>query len=64
METLTHETLINSSFEPCPAFAAIAGDGPVCACGWLDVEHEQPIAEVHALPVRRVRRPASNRIAS
>jgi hypothetical protein len=37
---------ITTAFEPCGAF--VADDGtPVCtACGWLDVEHREPVAEV------------------
>ena len=70
MQTIEVNDLVSASFEACTTFGA-AGDGsPVCAaCGWLDTEHEpvvaEPdVAEVHALPRRKVARPVPRRLAS
>jgi hypothetical protein len=64
METMHDNTLVSSSFLPCAEFGPAAPGEPVCACGWLETEHEQSSAEVHALPVRPARRPAPKRLAS
>jgi hypothetical protein len=64
METTHLDTVISSQFVPCAEFGPTAAGEPVCACGWLESEHDLPDAEVHALPVRSIRRPAPKRLAS
>lgn len=65
MQTIEMNDLVSATFEPCAAFGPSAGGSPVCeACGWLEGEHDQPVAEVHALPTRAVSRTAPHRLAS
>jgi hypothetical protein len=64
METMHEDALVSSQFEACAEFGPTSVGEPVCACGWLETEHEQPSAEVHALPVRRARRVTPKRLAS
>ncbi len=43
-------------FEPCPAFRAGA-DGALCACGWLEEDHDRaagrPVSRIRRFPRRR-----------
>ena len=65
MQTIEMNDLVSATLEACTAFGATADGSPVCeACGWLEGEHEQPVAEVRALPARRVGRAAPRRLAS
>ncbi len=65
METLHSDTPVRGPFEACTGFGPEAVGSAVCAhCGWLDTEHEQPGADVRALPARRPARPAPKRLAS
>jgi hypothetical protein len=64
METMHEQAVISSQFEPCAKFGPASAGEPVCACGWLDTEHEQPVAEVRTLPRPRAARPAPKRLAS
>jgi len=65
---LVHEPealLVSATFEPCAAFGAGGDSSPVCAaCGWLEAEHEPPVADVHVLPMRRIPRRTPKRLAS
>jgi hypothetical protein len=70
MQTIEVNDLVSAWFEACPTFGAGADGSPVCiACGWLEAEHEpdlaQPdVADVYALPRRKVPRPTPKRLAS
>jgi hypothetical protein len=64
METMNENALVSSQFVPCAEFGPTSVGEPVCACGWLESEHDLPDAEVHALPVRRALRCAPKRLAS
>jgi hypothetical protein len=64
METTHLDTTVSSQFEPCAEFVQTSVGEPVCACGWLETEHERASAEVHALPVRRAQRVTPKRLAS
>ena len=47
------------SFETCTAFRASYDDDLVCACGWLEDDHDTGIAEtITILAQARLRRPA------
>jgi hypothetical protein len=57
--------LVSASFEPCTTYGADGDGSPVCAaCGWLEAEHEPPVAEVHVLPAREMPRRTPKRLAS
>ena len=61
----TANELVSGTFLACPDFATGDTGSPVCEeCGWLDTEHEQAGAEVHALPTRRLTRATPKRLAS
>ena len=56
---------VGAAFEACAAFGAADDGSPVCvACGWLDAEHEPELAEVRALPARKLSQRAPKRLAS
>jgi hypothetical protein len=40
-------------FEACPAFRP--GEGEVCECGWLEVDHSAPVVQRRRMPRRRPR---------
>jgi hypothetical protein len=47
------------SFETCTAFRPSHDDDLVCACGWLEDDHDAGVAETIAILARmRPRRPA------
>ena len=61
----TANDVVSGSFQACSDFATGDTASPVCGeCGWLDIEHEQAGAEVHALPTRRPARSTPKRLAS
>ncbi len=64
METTYSDSVISSQFEACAEFGPTSAGAPVCACGWLDTEHDQPVAEVRTLRRARPTRPAPKRLAS
>jgi hypothetical protein len=65
MQTIDTNTLVSGLFEPCAAYATGLAASPVCTtCGWLDVEHETTVAEVHDFPARRRRSATPKRLAS
>ena len=65
MQTIEMNDLVSATLEACTAFGAPGDGSPVCeACGWLEGEHDQPVAEVHQLPTRVSRRTAPRRLAS
>jgi len=64
MKTMNEDALISSQFESCAEFGPTPAGAPVCACGWLETEHDQPVAEVRTLPRPRAARSAPKRLAS